>query len=98
MGSLGDGLVEASKLIDELNLQGILTREDVTLSDGFHLVDGHLTTIGDALAEQLVASVDVGLQIAQLLSVEGTRARAEGSVAVGLHLVELKTELLGHEF
>ena len=69
----------------------------MSLGDSLHLVDGELASVGHALAEEGVAIVDIGLQVAQFLSVEGTRAGAEGRIAVGLHLVELQTELLCHE-
>ena len=77
-----------------MNLQGILPGEHMSLCHAFHLLGGHVASVGNALAEELVPAVYVSLHVAHLLRRERTRQSLEVAVGVGLHNVELQSELV----
>ena len=66
----------------------------MALGDFLHIIDAQLAPVGDALAEEFVATVDIGVEITHLLLVEGAGYRTEGAVLVGLHFVEAHAQLV----
>ena len=91
-------LIESSELVDKLYLQCVAAEPHSSLRH-FLYVGGLLASaVSHALAEQLVATVHVSLQVVQFLIVERTcHDVAERAVTVCLHLVELHSQLLCYQ-
>ena len=88
-GCFCHSIVKAAQLVHEFVLQGVLAKPHMTLCHGLHGIDAKLAAVGNTLAEQFVAALDICVQVTHLFLVEGARHGAEGTVLVGLHLVEL---------
>ena len=96
--SLLYGIVQTAKLVNKLYLQGIAANPHTSLCYLLHTLNRQFTSVSHTLAEQSIASVDVSLQHGSLLSIKRTSHYvAECSVAVGLYLIKLHTELLCHK-
>ena len=99
LGSLGYSIVQSAQAVDQLDVLGIRTEPNSSLRYLLHLVDRHLSAVSHTFAEKRVATVDVCLQVAQLFGSEwaGHQSSLIAAVAVGLHLVELDSQLLSDE-
>ena len=95
---LCNGLVKAAKLVDKLDFQCVLSKPYAPLGYFLNVLNLHLATLRNALAEQVVAAVYIFIKVVHLLLVERTCRSSESAVPVCLHLVEFHSELLRKQF
>ena len=87
-------LIEASKLIHELNLYSVCAQPYVALRDFLNLFGSHLAAVSHALSEQCVSTAYIRLQNTHLFCGHRTGLSAESTVLVRFHLIEFHSEFL----
>ena len=88
------GIIQRTDGIDQLDGKGVAAQPYASLCNLLDLFDFQLTTVCYTFAEQVIAPVDIVAEQCHFLVVERTSYGTEGSVLVGLHLVELHAQLV----
>ena len=99
MGCLGNSIVKTTETVYQLDVLGVCSQPYSSLCDILYLVHAHLSAVSYTLTEEGITAVHVSLHAGNLVGCPWTAASC-GSIAavlVGLHLVILESQLLGHQ-
>ena len=96
-GCLCDGIVERAELVNEFEVQGLLSCPHTSLSDAINVGNAEFATISHAREEEGVAALYVCLHGASLTRRERTAQRTKVCAFAGLHHVEMEAQLVGEQ-